>query len=123
MKIIFIIFFLIISSSNFAKEKKVNIDVQNSISLVLGLGLSFAILGLSTLPFEPEPHKKLDIITKGAAIGLILGVLISLYSNSEGALSNKKVTQKGWKLNPDIQLSKFNKESIVNYGLKFQTHF
>lgn len=50
--------------------------------IVLGTGAAGAVLGLSTLSFADKPKSHLKNISIGAAIGIVLGVGIAIFSQA-----------------------------------------
>ena len=81
-----ILVFIILSNYVFSQdqlEQEIDVDVETTSMAILGLGLSGALLGLSTLSFDTYPQRNLDKISKGAAIGIVIGVFLSFYINSE----------------------------------------
>jgi hypothetical protein len=69
-------------------------NTQNDIMLVAGAGAAGAVLGLSTLSFVETPSKHISNIWTGAAIGVIVGVVVVAYNsaqkNSEDLQSSKE---------------------------------
>lgn len=51
-------------------------------SIVMGVGIGGAILGLSTLSFVDEPKEHLNNVVTGGAIGIIIGVGIVAYNQA-----------------------------------------
>lgn len=52
------------------------------LSIVTGMGLGGAVLGLSTLSFVDRPKDHLKNILVGGSIGIILGVIIAAYGQA-----------------------------------------
>lgn len=62
-------------------------DSIQDISIVVGMGLFGAILGLSTLSFVDEPKKHLRSIIVGASLGTIVGVGIVAWTQANRSRS------------------------------------
>ena len=57
-------------------------ESMQDLSIVGGMGLAGAVIGLSTLSFVDEPTENLRNILVGGAIGIILGVGIVAYKQA-----------------------------------------
>jgi hypothetical protein len=57
-------------------------ESMQDLSIVGGMGIAGAVIGLSTLSFSEEPSEDLRNILVGAAIGVILGVGIVAYKQA-----------------------------------------
>ncbi|MFA6238253.1 MAG: hypothetical protein WC635_13045 [Bacteriovorax sp.] len=57
-------------------------DSLKDISIVLGAGAAGAVLGLSTLSFVKEPSEHLKNIAVGAAVGIVVGVGVVIFSQA-----------------------------------------
>lgn len=106
-------------------------DSLMDISIVLGAGLSGAILGLSTLSFVDEPSLHLKNIAVGGSIGVVVGVGIVMFSQaskSSSVIGSLKRSQ----INPDkfITISRHEfldykivqndmSKNILNYNFHF----
>jgi hypothetical protein len=62
-------------------------DSLKDISIVVGAGVSGAILGLSTLSFVDEPSLHLKNIAVGGSIGIVIGVGIVMFSQASRSSS------------------------------------
>ncbi|WP_127714807.1 hypothetical protein [Halobacteriovorax sp. HLS] len=92
--IVFIsLFTLLFTPSAFAEAKSSDIldESLGDLSLVGGMGLGGAILGLSTLSFVEEPKDHLKNILIGGAFGVIVGVGVVAWqqaTKSKGTYEN-----------------------------------
>lgn len=80
-----------------AGEDDIVANTQSDLLLVAGAGAGGAVLGLSTLSFYDKPSKSIANIWTGAAIGIIVGVIVVAMSHaqkSQEQLSYQLVPQK-----------------------------
>lgn len=74
----------LLNSQNIYAQEESTIfdDSMRDITIVAGLGVGGAVLGLSTLSFVEEPSDHLKNIVVGGAIGIIIGVAVVAYSQA-----------------------------------------
>ena len=70
------------SASSAATEESIMDDSLRDMSVVLGVGASGAVIGLSTLSFVDSPSKHLKNITVGGAVGIVIGVGIVAFTQA-----------------------------------------
>lgn len=82
---------LIISSTNSFAQANQEADIMGEslgdLSLVFGVSMGGAILGLSTLSFVDEPKDHLKNVVVGGAVGIIVGVAIVAWKQAEKSQS------------------------------------
>jgi hypothetical protein len=70
----------------FAQDEKSFADEgMDDLMVVVGIGAGGALLGLSTLSFVKEPKDHTDKVIMGAAIGIIIGVIVIAVSQADKA--------------------------------------
>lgn len=76
--------FFVASNNAFAQQDDAQFldESLKDMTMVAGLGLGGAILGLSTLSFVEEPGDHLKNIVVGGAIGIIIGVGVVAFSQA-----------------------------------------
>ena len=91
MKRVIFLVFLLVNIPVWGAEGEDALLLQESgqdALIVLGAGLSGAILGLSTLSFAEEPGDHLKNIVVGGALGLIVGVVAVAYKQATKTKTN-----------------------------------
>jgi H+/Cl- antiporter ClcA len=76
-------FLLVIPAMAQDNEDDLMKNTWNDIYLVVGAGAAGGILGLSTLSFVDKPSQHLSNIWTGAAIGIIIGVVVVAYNSAQ----------------------------------------
>jgi len=66
-------------------EKSFADEGMDDLMVVLGIGAGGALLGLSTLSFVKEPKEHTDKIITGAAVGIIIGVIVVAVGQADKA--------------------------------------
>ncbi|MFP5457478.1 MAG: hypothetical protein ACLGG7_01995 [Bacteriovoracia bacterium] len=89
-----------------ASEDDIVANTQNDLMLVAGAGVGGAVLGLSTLSFYDKPSKSIANIWTGAAVGIIVGVIVVAMSHAQ-----KSQEQLSYEMKPQKDFSTFERES------------
>lgn len=89
-------------------------DSMQDLSIVVGLGVGGAVLGLSTLSFVEKPSDHLNNILAGASLGIIAGVAVVAY---------KQATKSNAGYRASVQRPQFSTDERLSWhNQNFETH-
>lgn len=110
------------ASASSATEDSIMDDSVRDISVVLGIGVVGAVLGLSTLSFVDSPSKHLKNIAVGGAIGIVVGVGVVIFSQATKSTTAIAVGQAELPMNAEkfatLSRQEFSEDKIAKNYLK-----